>query len=81
MAFARQRQLCYSTLLRWSRHQPEPKARGLPAAPGFIPIQIEPGGCDSDYVLSWAEGRSLRIPPGFNAQALRQLLDVLEERK
>jgi hypothetical protein len=32
-------------------------------------------------VLSWAGGRSLRIPPGFEAQALRQLLEVLEERK
>ena len=84
LAFARKHQLCYATLLRW-RNGPLKQARSAAAArtsgPGFIPIQIEPGSLSSDYVLSWPEGRSLRIPPGFNPQSLRGLLEILEEGK
>ena len=83
LAFARKHQLCYATLLRW-RNGPSKQARSalapLRSGPGFIPIQIEPGSLNSDYVLSWPGGRSLRIPPGFDPQGLRGLLEVLEER-
>ena len=82
LAFARQRQLCYATLLRWRKRQPKDRHPASESAvdPGFIPIQIEAGSLHPDYVLSWPTGRSLRIPPRFDAQALRQLLAVLEER-
>ena len=83
LAFARKHQLCYTTLLRWRSCRPK-RARSatapFTAGPGFIPIQIEPGSLNSDYVLSWPGGRSLRIPPGFDPQGLRGLLEVLEER-
>ena len=84
LAFARKHQLCYATLLRWrSRHPKGARSGAAPptAGPGFIPIQIDSGSLSSDYVLSWPEGRSLRIPPRFDAQGLRQLLEVLEEGK
>ena len=82
LAFARQRQLCYSSLLRWRRRQPQlPHASAaVPEAhPAFVPVQIEAGTWSSDYVLGWPSGRSLRIPPQFDAASLRRLLGVLEE--
>jgi len=81
LAFAQKRQLCYATLLRWRRgrrQSPRSVARPPTAGPQFIPIQIEAGSSPSEYVLSWPQGRSLRIPPRFDPQALRQLLEVLE---
>ena len=82
LAFADKHQLCYSTLLRWRQQLPQcppPAARGRSLGPGFVPVQIEPGSFSADYVLSWPAGRSLRIPPQFDAQSLRRLLGVLEE--
>ena len=84
LAFARKHQLCYATLLRWrSRHPKRARSGAAPptAGPGFIPIQIEAGSLSADYVLSWPAGRALKIPPHFDPQALRQLLEVLEEQK
>ena len=83
LAFARKHQLCYTTLLRWRNCRPKRARSATPlrAGPGFIPIQIDSGSLSSDYVLSWPGGRSLRIPPRFDAQGLRQLLEVLEEGK
>ena len=82
LAFAREHQLCYATLLRWRSCLPK-RARSAAAAPaadpGFVPIQIETGSLNSDYVLSWPGGRSLRIPLSFNPQSLRGLLEILEE--
>lgn len=82
MAFAGKHQLCYSTLLRWRRQAPKspgPASRERTISPGFIPVRIEAGSLSADYVLSWPGGRSLRIPPGFDPQALRRLLAALEE--
>ena len=84
LAFAHQHQLCYATLLRWrqrARKYPRPAVRRRRIGPGFIPIQIEPVSLNADYVLSWPQGRSLRIPPRFDPQTLSRLLEVLEERK
>lgn len=82
LAFARKHQLCYASLIRWRRRPPKVRrpAGSAPAAPGFIPIQIETGSSGSHYELSWPGGRRLRIPPQFDSQALRRLLDMLEER-
>ena len=84
LAFAHQHQLCYTTLLRWRQRAPKyprPAVRRRRIGPGFIPIQIEPVSLNADYVLSWPQGRSLRIPPRFDPQTLSRLLEVLEERK
>ena len=84
LAFAHKHQLCYATLLRWRQRLTKsaqaaasPPAAGL----GFVPIEIETGSIHSDYALSLPQGRTLRIPPHFDPQALRQLLTVLEEQR
>ena len=82
LAFAEKHGLCYASLLRW-RCRPGHGANieGSPdtqADPRFVPVKIEgevPGG---DYVLSWAGGRSLKIPRQFETDSLRRLLTVLE---
>lgn len=85
LAFARKEGLCYASLLRWrSRRRPGAKGFVPPdpqADPRFVAVQIEGEGLGGDYVLSWPAGRSLKIPPQFEPDALRRLLRVLEEVK
>jgi len=49
---------------------------------GFVPVRVLPTpDPDDEQVLELvvAGGRRLRVPPGFDAATLRQLLAVLEE--
>jgi hypothetical protein len=82
LAFARMRQLCYTTLLRWrSRQGKGANALVAPdtgASPRFVPVQIQGEALSGDYVLGLPGGRSLRIPPRFETDSLRRLLEVLE---
>ena len=85
LAFARRRGLCYASLLRWRTRQHaganvlvSPDTGGDPR---FVPVKIEGEVLSGDYVLSWAGGRSLKIPWQFDAQSLRRLLAVLEEAR
>jgi len=82
LAFARTHGLCYASLLRWRGRQgnganalvpPDPQTD-----PRFVPVKIESEVLGGDYVLSWPAGRFLKIPPQFEADALRRLLSVLE---
>ena len=50
----------------------------LETDPRFVPVKIEGEVLGGDYVLTWAEGRSLKIPPQFETDSLRRLLSVLE---
>ena len=82
LAFARKEGLCYASLLRW-RSRPRQRAKvlvscDLGADPGFVPVKIEGEVVGGEYVLSWAGGRSLKIPRQFEADSLRRLLTVLE---
>ena len=81
LAFAEKHGLCYTSLLRW-RCRPDHGANieGLPdtaADPRFVPVKIEGEVLGGDYVLSWATGRSLKIPGQFATDSLRRLLRVL----
>ena len=82
LAFARTEGLCYASLLRWRSRQRKGTnalvSSNLEADPRFVPVQIESEGLSGDYVLSWPTGRSLKIPPQFETDALRRLLSVLE---
>ena len=49
------------------------------ADPRFVPVMIEGDVVGGEYVLSWAGGRSLKIPLQFETDSLRRLLRVLEE--
>jgi len=48
------------------------------ADPRFVPVKIEGEVLGGEYVLSWATGRSLKIPRQFEMDSLRRLLTVLE---
>jgi transposase-like protein len=83
LAFARKHGLCYASLLRWRSRQGK-GARVLAPPdiegdPQFVPVKIESEGLSGEYVLSWAGGRCLKIPPQFETDSLRRLLAVLEE--
>ena len=82
LGFSRKHGLCYASLLRWRSRQPGGvKALVAPDAqadPRFVPVKIEGEGLSGDYVLSWAGGRSLKIPLQFETDSLRRLLTVLE---
>ena len=47
----------------------------------FIPVRLltESGSPDGSLEVLLTKGRRLRVPPGFDAATLRQLLAVLEE--
>jgi transposase-like protein len=82
LAFAGKHGLCYASLLRWRCRQREEASVGAPPGtesdPRFVPVKIEGEVSGGEYVLSWAGGRSLRIPLRFEADSLRRLLTVLE---
>ena len=81
-AFARKRRLCYGSLLRWRAWErqgvPVGKSSDLEADPQFVPVKLENEGMSGDYVLSWPNGRCLKIPLQFEAGSLQRLLGVLE---
>jgi hypothetical protein len=85
LAFARQRGLCYSTLLRWRRRVSGLEAEAVDVRPrvpvaGFVPVELEESPPGREFVLSWEPQRRLRIPPGFDPAELRQLLEILGVR-
>jgi len=82
LAFAGEHGLCYSSLLRWRSRQGQESQVVVPPDPEagtrFVPVKVEGEALTGDYVLNWAGGRSLRIPPQFDMDSLRRLLGVLE---
>lgn len=82
LAFAEKRGLCYTSLLRWRGRQGNGADVPVPPDPEadlrFIPVKIEGEVLGGEYVLSWAGGCSLKIPPQFETDSLRRLLSVLE---
>ena len=82
LAFARKHGLCYASLLRWRIRQRKGAKvlvlRDTEADPRFVPVNIESEALSGDYVLSWAGGRSLKVPQQFEPDSLRRLLGVLE---
>jgi transposase-like protein len=82
LAFAGKHGLCYASLMRWRSRQGKGASvlapTGTEADPRFVPVKIEGEVLGGDYVLSWPEGRSLKIPRQFEPESLRRLLAVLE---
>jgi transposase-like protein len=82
LAFAGKHGLCYTSLLRWRCRRGNganvPVPPDAEADPRFVPVRIEGEVLGGDYVLSWATGRSLKIPRQFEPDSLRRLLSVLE---
>jgi len=82
LAFAGKHGLCYASLLRWRCRQGNGAnvlvAPDTEADPRFVAVKIEGEVLGGDYILSWAGGRSLKIPRQFEPDSLRRLLAVLE---
>jgi transposase-like protein len=83
LAFAGKHGLCYASLVRWRCRRRDGAEVVAPpdteADPRFVAVKIEGEVLGGDYVLSWAEGRSLKIPRQFETDSLRRLLTVLKE--
>jgi len=63
--------------VREARHQRREEAKLL-EKPVFVPLQVVPTAMGPLEVVL-GQGRIVRVPPGFDAATLRQLLAVLEE--
>jgi len=54
--------------------------RAAATLPAFLPVTVDSAGVADALEVVTAAGRVLRVRAGFDADALRQLLAVLEER-
>ena len=77
-AFCRRHGLAEKHLYRWRRILAERDAEQTT----FVPVRLltENSSQDSTLEVLLASGRRLRVPRGFDAATLRQLLAVLEEQ-
>jgi hypothetical protein len=76
-AFCAHHDLAQPNFYAWRR-----EIRQRDAAAGtFVPVRVVPDDepSPSPFEVVLPGGRTLRVPPGFDAAALRQLLAVLEE--
>jgi len=77
-AFCDRHHLEEPSFYAWRRHLQQ----GAAVAPTLLPVQIiteEPARGTSGIELILADGRCLRVAPGFDPATLRQVLAVLEE--
>ena len=76
--YCEQRGLTLPSFYFWRRVLQERQAQGRL----FVPVQIVPEERPAPrgaVEVLLADGRTVRVPPGFDAATLRQLLAVLEE--
>ena len=78
-AFCNAQGLCEASFYAWRRTIQERDGHGWPgdARPAFVPVTIATAAASLEVVL--ADGRVVRVPAGFDAATLRQLLAVLAE--
>jgi transposase len=78
-AFCLKHRLSESSFFAWRRQL---KLRDV-APVAFVPIRVVPDAAAANSAnpidLVLADGRCLRVPPGFDPATLRQLLAVLED--
>lgn len=90
-AFCRQQGLSEASFYAWRRTlaQRDPQTRCRPRQqghgradrpPAFVPVQVVPALPAASLEVVLSPGRVVRVPPGFDAATLRQLLALLEER-
>ena len=76
-AYCRQRKLSYERLRRWRSKLEEERSREETPVVALRPVQVMPAGA-TDLVIEYSDGRSIRLAPDFDPEALRRLLGVLE---
>lgn len=82
-AFCQRHQLATPSFYNWRRRlrQYDGLANHETSAAAFLPIHVRPDDTDTraSVELVLANGRCLRIPRGFDAAHLREVLRTLEE--
>jgi transposase-like protein len=84
-AFCRRQHLAAPSFYAWRRtlRQRDGRARPATAPVTFLPVHVRADDTDRDgpppLELVLANGRRLRIPPGYDDAHLRQLLRALED--
>lgn len=78
MAFCRQEGLNVKTFGQWKRRRAGLNAQARP----FVAVKLTPAapGIGGPISLALPGDRRIVLPPGFDEQTLRRLLDVLEQR-
>lgn len=79
-AFCEERGLSEPSFYNWRRVIAERdghKAASKKGQPAFVPVRVLDAGALLEVTL--ARGRVVRVPRGFDADTLRQLLAILEE--
>jgi hypothetical protein len=66
---------------RERQEQAEPRtSKGAnQGTPVFVPLRVLPAAAESTFEVVLRQGRIVRVPAGFDAATLRQLLVILEE--
>lgn len=59
--------------------EPQPSHNVDESTPVFVPLTVLPAAAEVRFEVVLQHGRSLRVPVGFDAATLRQLLAILEE--
>lgn len=76
-AYCRRRKISYERLRRWrSKLEGQVSPEETPDV-GLRPVRLLPSTA-SDLVIECGDGRSIRLAPDFDPEALRRLLSVLE---
>lgn len=77
-SYCRRRRISYERLRRWrSKLERERSPREESSDVDLRPVRLMPS-TTSDLVIECADGRSIRLAPDFDPEALRRLLSVLE---
>ncbi|MBN2489543.1 MAG: transposase [Planctomycetes bacterium] len=84
-AFAQRHGLAPATLSHWLQRRPPAKRSAPPPArpafPALVPVTVvdPPLAPPAPFEVVLPNGRAIRVAPGFDAAALRQLLGVVED--
>jgi len=75
-AFARQQGLTAATLTWWASRL---RREGRPSRPALLPVHVVDESPAPELVVRLLGGRSVVVPPSFDAAELRRLIVLLEE--
>ena len=84
-AFAQRHGLAPATLSHWLQRRPPAKRSAplpvRPAFPALVPVAVVEArpASPAPFEVLLANGRAIRVAPGFDGAALRQLLGVVED--
>jgi transposase-like protein len=76
--YAWRRTLAERVPLAQRRPRPQPANGTADQPPAFVPVQVVPAPPAAPLEIVLGPGRVVRVPPGFDAATLRQLLATLE---